>query len=258
MRRTAIVAGSAVGGALIFLICLAGAFCYKRRQRKQYEKVNQRHPQPRSLLLAGEDDFDRGDPEFTPMLLRPRGNDTGSVFSEGVWPPPSERSRLTDPLLAASAVTFDNIVDDVMGPSRTTSPTPRPQSRLRGGSGSELDEDSLYQRASYRQASYISDHHRDYSFESLINHNRRYPSYATQVTQEQFFQHLNCATSFSNPTPIRRSDGIIAGGGMKREPCGYIDPDMAQPLRPDSVISLQPGEGSTDDLVKDAETWEFV
>lgn len=50
-----------------------------------------------------------------PQLLRPRGLETGSIFHEGVWPPPGERSRLEDPLLASSTVDLTSIVDDIMG-----------------------------------------------------------------------------------------------------------------------------------------------
>lgn len=41
--------------------------------------------------------------------------ESGSIFHEGVWPPPSERSRLEDPILAGSNVDLHSIVDDVMG-----------------------------------------------------------------------------------------------------------------------------------------------
>jgi hypothetical protein len=56
-----------------------------------------------------------------PRLMRARGSETGSVFTEGVWPPPGERSRLVDPLRAASQVSLHDIVDGVMGPARERS-----------------------------------------------------------------------------------------------------------------------------------------
>jgi len=52
----------------------------------------------------------------TPQLLRARGSETGSIFHEGVWPPPGEESRLVDPLTNASShVDLSRIVDDIMG-----------------------------------------------------------------------------------------------------------------------------------------------
>ncbi|KIJ54209.1 hypothetical protein M422DRAFT_241460 [Sphaerobolus stellatus SS14] len=77
---------------------------------------------PRSSLLAEDDDFDLAggggsgprQPRLPP-LLPVRGVETGSVFHEGVWPPPSERSRLEDPIRAGSNVDLNSIVDDVMG-----------------------------------------------------------------------------------------------------------------------------------------------
>lgn len=53
-----------------------------------------------------------------PHLLRARGSETGSIFHEGVWPPPGEESRLVDPLIKASGhVDLSRIVDDIMGSS---------------------------------------------------------------------------------------------------------------------------------------------
>jgi hypothetical protein len=46
-----------------------------------------------------------------------RGSETGSVFREDVWPPPSESSRLMDPLAQSMSIDLRSIVDDVMGPS---------------------------------------------------------------------------------------------------------------------------------------------
>ena len=56
----------------------------------------------------------------SPRLLRSRGSGTGSIFHEGVWPPPGEHSRLVDPLIQASSqVDLSTIVDDVMGPAKS-------------------------------------------------------------------------------------------------------------------------------------------
>ncbi|KAI0694503.1 hypothetical protein BC835DRAFT_1002021 [Cytidiella melzeri] len=56
-------------------------------------------------------------PAPSPYLLGMRAASSGSVFHEqGVWPPPSERSRLIDPLVEGSEqVELGNIVDNVMG-----------------------------------------------------------------------------------------------------------------------------------------------
>jgi len=65
--------------------------------------------------------------DTAPHLLRARGSETGSIFHEGVWPPPGEESRLVDPLMKASShVELSRIVDDIMGSSNE-------QIRLEGG-----------------------------------------------------------------------------------------------------------------------------
>ena len=57
-------------------------------------------------------------------LMRARGSETGSMFHEGVWPPPGEGATLVDPILRSSSqVDLTGIVDSVMGPSRELSPT---------------------------------------------------------------------------------------------------------------------------------------
>jgi len=57
-------------------------------------------------------------PPQSPYLLGMRASSSGSIFQEQVWPPPSENSRLVDPLVAASSqVDLGNIVSDVMGPT---------------------------------------------------------------------------------------------------------------------------------------------
>lgn len=59
----------------------------------------------------------------TPSLFRARASDSGSIFHEGVWPPPGEESRFVDPFLQQTKVGGDlgSIVDDIMGPSPTHS-----------------------------------------------------------------------------------------------------------------------------------------
>ncbi|KAH9925382.1 uncharacterized protein BXZ73DRAFT_50005 [Epithele typhae] len=79
-----------------------------------------------------------------PHLMGKRA-ETGSIFREAVWPPPSQSSLLVDPITsAASAVDLSNIVDDVMGRSTTSPPQAAtaaahglpPPMRPRGGNGS--------------------------------------------------------------------------------------------------------------------------
>ena len=101
---------------------------YRRRKLRKISLAHRALPTPRSVLLADEDAFDLADSAPSrsmgesggrgggaPQLLRPRGLETGSIFHEGVWPPPGERSRLEDPLLVGSTVDLTSIVDDIMG-----------------------------------------------------------------------------------------------------------------------------------------------
>ncbi|KAI0299636.1 hypothetical protein B0F90DRAFT_1818003 [Multifurca ochricompacta] len=61
-------------------------------------------------------------PSSPPRLLRVRASESGSIFHESVWPPPSTGSQLIDPLTSPSqSVELGRIVDDVMGPSRAAS-----------------------------------------------------------------------------------------------------------------------------------------
>lgn len=54
-------------------------------------------------------------------LFRPRASDTGSIFREEVWPPPTGDTRFVDPFMGgvrrSRDVDLGSIVDDVMGPS---------------------------------------------------------------------------------------------------------------------------------------------
>ncbi|KAH7908563.1 hypothetical protein BJ138DRAFT_1103407 [Hygrophoropsis aurantiaca] len=146
-NRTAIIAGSIAGGAALLLLALSVAF-YRRRKRFKYlgflDAIDSRRKQRRARanLLAGEDldnhhlqipryrDYetpwdDAQSPqswvagrESPPMIHRARGSESGSVFREDVWPPPTEGRRAADPLLAAAgSIDLSRIVDDVMGPS---------------------------------------------------------------------------------------------------------------------------------------------
>ena len=123
---------------------------YRRHQIKKRGFFPSLEPKPRTMLLAGEDlDDDYGHSRQTsnaptplppslrrtespvndlprsnstdhqsPRLLRPRASDTGSIFHEdGIWPPPSDGSRLVDPILAGSHINLSGIIDDVMGNS---------------------------------------------------------------------------------------------------------------------------------------------
>ncbi|KAF9233604.1 hypothetical protein BU15DRAFT_13211, partial [Melanogaster broomeanus] len=47
----------------------------------------------------------------------PRSSPVTSIFREDVWPPPSESSRLMDPISHTGDIDLSRIVDDVMGPS---------------------------------------------------------------------------------------------------------------------------------------------
>ncbi|KAL4253480.1 hypothetical protein ABKN59_002127 [Abortiporus biennis] len=92
----------------------------------------------------------------SPHLMGLRASESGSIFREGVWPPPGEGSRFVDPLLSSSSqVNLGRIVDDVMGPGGNNSslpslipPPPRPgtssssiQVHRRDGSGASDGSD---------------------------------------------------------------------------------------------------------------------
>jgi hypothetical protein len=49
-------------------------------------------------------------------LMHAQGSETGSMFHEGVWPPPGEGATLVDPILRSSSqVDLTGIMDSVMG-----------------------------------------------------------------------------------------------------------------------------------------------
>jgi len=148
-ERNAVIAGSVSGGVVLAILVAAIILFYRRHQNKKKGFFPSSEPKPRTMLLAGEDldddygysrqssnaptplpsSFPRtesptnnlprsGSVDQTPRLLRPRASDTGSIFHEGgIWPPPSDSSRLVDPILAGSHINLSNIVDDVMGGS---------------------------------------------------------------------------------------------------------------------------------------------
>jgi len=146
-EKTAVIAGSVAGGVAFAILVAAIILFYRRHQNKKKGFFPSSEPKPRTMLLAGEDlDDDYGysrqssnaptplpssfprtespvnnfprsnSADHTPRLLRPRASDTGSIFHEGgIWPPPSDSSRLVDPILAGSHINLSNIIDDVMG-----------------------------------------------------------------------------------------------------------------------------------------------
>lgn len=148
-ERTAIIAGSVAGGLVFVLLVAAIVLFYRRHQRKKRGFFPASEPKPRTMLLAGEDlDDEYAYPrqvstsptpisssirriespvnylprgfgiDQSPRLLRPRASDTGSIFHEdGIWPPPSDGSRLVDPILAGSHINLSGIVNDVMDTS---------------------------------------------------------------------------------------------------------------------------------------------
>ncbi|KAH8981873.1 hypothetical protein EDB92DRAFT_143200 [Lactarius akahatsu] len=169
--RTAVIAGSAIGGLVLFIIGLSAIFIFRRRVRRQrYWALSRKRLPSRSTFLAGESmDLPQSSPPFAyadtddpfatrisrhpsggsgsvgtpsfpyayayshesdiphvrtaspvpsspPRLFRPRASESGSIFQESVWPPPSAASQLTDPLTSPShAVDLGSIVDEVMG-----------------------------------------------------------------------------------------------------------------------------------------------
>ncbi|KAH9057393.1 hypothetical protein EDB87DRAFT_1631701 [Lactarius vividus] len=169
--RTAVIAGSAIGGLVLFIIGLSAIFIFRRRVRRQrYWALSRKRLPSRSTFLAGESmDLPQSSPPFSyadtddpfatrisrypsggsgsgdapsfpyayayshesdiphvrttssvpsspPRLFRPRASESGSIFQESVWPPPSAASQLTDPLTSPShAVDLGSIVDEVMG-----------------------------------------------------------------------------------------------------------------------------------------------
>jgi hypothetical protein len=102
---------------MLVLIALLGAVFYFRRSRQARQRMlveqEKQKRQPRHLLEDETDDFDlpapmaqwdgtsltTGSSVSAPRLLRPRGSQTGSLFHENVWPPPTE--VMQDPLVTS-------------------------------------------------------------------------------------------------------------------------------------------------------------
>lgn len=189
-QRTAIIAGSVVGGASLVVLLVCIVLFYRRHQSKKRGFFQSSDPKPRTMLLSGEDLYDdvgytssvgSPTPQITrfpdspanhgrspsidsgPRLMRPRAEDSGSIFHEGVWPPPGERSKLVDPILAASEINLSTIVDDIMGGS---SGGVGGASRLRGGAVRGSAEVSSYSTSSWADGppvGGIGKHNRDIS-----------------------------------------------------------------------------------------------
>lgn len=176
------IAGSVAGGLAFTILVVAIVLFYRRHQSKKKGFFPASEPKPRTMLLAGEDlddDYSYSrqtsnaptplpssirrvespisnrarstSADQSPRLLRPRASDTGSIFHEGgIWPPPSDGSRLVDPILASSNINLSGIIDDVMGSSsgqQNIASGSRAVLRPRGGSGDTMtihSEGSIY------------------------------------------------------------------------------------------------------------------
>ena len=93
-----------------------------------------------------------------PHLLGMR-SESGSIFREAVWPPPSENSTLIDPLRVASAVDLSRIVDDVMGSptSQRGAPSPSSHRDARASATSDLLGDDPFAAATLTHSREASD-----------------------------------------------------------------------------------------------------
>jgi hypothetical protein len=99
------------------LFLLGGAIVYRRRRQKRLMQRHYQLPTPRRSRLEDEDMLDLGGHPIypaPPRLMRARDTDSGTIFHEGVWPPPDH--TLEDPIRAASShVDLTAIVESVMG-----------------------------------------------------------------------------------------------------------------------------------------------
>jgi hypothetical protein len=138
-ERTAIIAGSAAGGTALLILLLSLAFCARRKRFKRLDflralTLKRKQERSRATLLDGEDldDVDlarppRGYTDYdTPWDVREsseragrRTPETGPPFRGDMWPPPTEDTRLMDPLANRDDLDLGRIVYDVMGPSST-------------------------------------------------------------------------------------------------------------------------------------------
>ncbi|OCB84987.1 hypothetical protein A7U60_g7942 [Sanghuangporus baumii] len=61
-NRTAVIAGGTVAGISIIILCLLAVFLFRRHQKRRLVQSHRYLPTPRSVMLAGEDDFDLAGP----------------------------------------------------------------------------------------------------------------------------------------------------------------------------------------------------
>ncbi|KAI5118698.1 hypothetical protein M0805_003354 [Coniferiporia weirii] len=61
-KRTAIIVGSAVGGVAVILACLTIVYCFCYRRKRALDRAHRYVPTPRSMLFAGEDEFNPAGP----------------------------------------------------------------------------------------------------------------------------------------------------------------------------------------------------
>ena len=110
-QRNSSLAGSddgAIGGAPVY-----NTHSFSRSQSPSHSRaqVTFSTPVPVPSLLSQPSSL------TPPRLLRARASESGSIFQESVWPPPSAASQLMDPLTFPSqSVDLTRVVTDVMGP----------------------------------------------------------------------------------------------------------------------------------------------
>ncbi|KAL5482698.1 hypothetical protein ACEPAI_9292 [Sanghuangporus weigelae] len=61
-NRTAVIAGGTVAGIALIILCLLAVFLFRRHQKRRLVQSHRYLPTPRSVMLAGEDDFDLAGP----------------------------------------------------------------------------------------------------------------------------------------------------------------------------------------------------
>lgn len=170
---------------MLILLVAAIVLFYRRYQNKKKGFFPTSEPKPRTMLLANEeidDDYAysrqtsnaptplpssrvespvnnllrNGSADQSPRLLRPRASETGSIFHEGgIWPPPSNSSRLVDPILAGSNINLSNIVDEVMGSSaghQSNASGSNAAIRPRGGNRTSGDASTIHGEGSVYSA----------------------------------------------------------------------------------------------------------
>lgn len=132
--RTPLIAGLTSGLIVLLIMLLLAAFSFRRHRRKREQNAliaDMKRKEGRGLL-DGEGFSDdpkhigslavqTSTPHVRPYsqslspILHTRCSETGSIFRENVWPPPSE--EMVDPVLhRSSQVDLSRVVQDVMGP----------------------------------------------------------------------------------------------------------------------------------------------